>query len=205
MLYHKQYLSETTLLGIWKIEETIDYYLSELSHKEWLEIVENTISVNRKKTLLATRLLLKHLVGSEKHICYLESGKPYLSDRTWNISISHTKDYVAIVVNKERNLGLDIEQRTDKVLRVEERFIGHGEYIEESNKTLHLLLHWSAKEAAFKYLNPPSIDFTQHLQVKPFEVEDSGKLEIRETISGINNTFCARYIIMSEFVLVCII
>lgn len=205
MLYYKEDISDTVCLGIWKIEEAIDYYLSELVHKEWLEFIETTKSDSRIRVMLATRVLLKKLIGEERQIAYLQSGKPYLTDGSWNISISHTKDYVAVAVDKKSNLGLDIEQRTNKVLRVKQRFLASGDRIDKSKEIIHLLLHWSAKEAVFKYLDPSSIDFREHLHVKPFTPQDKGRLEVYESITSENHAFYAHYMVMPEFVLVCIV
>ena len=52
----------------------------------------------------------------------LSYGYPFLTDNSYNISISHTGKYVRIILNKYRKVGIDIEKISDKVLRVRNKY-----------------------------------------------------------------------------------
>ena len=137
--------------GIWKMEETPELLLSQLTNKEDLiRFIDTTTSPARVLERIAVRVLLKTLLGKEKMISYQSNGKPYFEDRSVNISISHTKDYVAIILSQSPLLGIDIEYTSDRVKRIRSRFISDMEYIDPENETLHLLLHWSAKKLCIR-------------------------------------------------------
>lgn len=203
MIYLKKRI-DNTLLGVWKVEETIDELYSRLIHKHWLLDVAAAVSVSRKKEMLATRVLLKELLGEEKKICYYPSGKPYLSDESYEISISHTKGYVAVALHRHKTMGLDIEQCTDKILRVRERITTRYDYIDPENERNHLLLHWSAKEAMFKFLNSEGVDFRRNLHVEPFTPYEQGVFRASESKTKERQHFDAHYIVEGDFVLVCL-
>lgn len=205
MLYYEQHFSSTSCLGIWYLEESIDELYSLLDNKEWItSICENPFE-HRKRVMLGTRLLLKHMLGEEKYICYHQSSRPYLADQSYDISISHTGNYIAIILDKNRKVGIDIEQYTDKVLRTQDRFIAEDEQIEKGKEQVHLLLHWSAKEALFKILDPSSIDFVKHLHIETFNPVENGKFRIRETLTPLKREYEAQYMTTDEFVLVYIL
>lgn len=203
MLYCKKYISETTLLGIWKIEESREDLLAKLDDRESIDSILSMKSDLRILEMLAGRVLLKELLGVEKRICYTSSGKPYLEDGSFHISISHTKKYVGVVVDAVNPLGLDLEQIGDKIKRVQSRVISDKEYITPDNEVAHLLLHWSAKEAIFKYLDEEGVDFLHHLFVEPFTPECSGHFSALEKRTHRNIRFEAYYEVNDEFVLVC--
>lgn len=205
MIYLKKHINEDTFWGIWKVEETNEYLLSTLDHQEWLQEVLVAKSTSRQLEMLATRVLLKELLGEEKQICYFASGKPYLHDESYHISISHTKGYVAVALSKRYTMGLDIEQCTDKILRVKERFTTRYDYIESSNERNHLLLHWSAKEAMFKYLNTEGVDFRRNLHIEPFVPKDKGSFIASESVTETRQHFDAQYIVEKDFVMVCLV
>lgn len=205
MIYLKKELTDNILLGIWKVEEASDDLLAMLDKREWLEDVFVAKSDSRKKEMLATRVLLKDLLGEEKQICYHPSGKPFLCDESYEIGISHTQGYVAIALHEQKTMGLDIEQCTNKIFRVRERLITRYDYIDVDNERDHLLLHWSAKEAMFKYLNAKGVDFRRNLHVEPFVPYGSGRFIVSESKTKERQHFDAHYIVEEDFVLVCLV
>ena len=75
-IYHKIDL----MVGVWKIEETIDELRNLFTHFElYEEGLARFTSEKRKLEWLAVRALLKELLGGEeKEIAYHPSGRPYL-------------------------------------------------------------------------------------------------------------------------------
>lgn len=204
MLYRKEYISETTLLAIWKIEETKDELLALLQSRSDLSNVLSIKSQSRILEVLAARLLLKELLGVEKPVSYYPSGKPYFADDSFHISISHSKKYVAIVLDKTKHVAVDIEQISDKIKRVKERVVSDNEYIDPDNEVVHLLLHWSAKEAMFKYIDQEGVNFIEHLHVSKFIPQSIGLFKSSESRTDNNCRFDAYYESNNEFVLVCL-
>ena len=205
MLYLIENIFDSTSVAIWKIEESRDELLSLLSHHEWVQNIYSIKSESRVLEILCARILMKELMGEEKEVYYNQSGKPFLADKSHHISVSHTKGYVAVAVNKIKHVGLDIEQISEKIRRVQSRLIAEGEYIDKDNELIHLLLHWSAKEAMFKFIDVEGVNFLNHLFVDRFTPSrNSGTFRASETRTDKAYEFNAYYKINKYFVLVCL-
>lgn len=180
--------------------------LAQLEQPAWYLPALSAMSQHRQREWLTVRTLLKQMLGREVQILYTEAGKPYLADGSYHISISHTKGYAAVALDENRPVAVDIEHRSPRVERVRSRFMS-GE--EEGNLSkvqplIHLLLHWSAKESLFKYLNESDIDFQTQLHIHPFEpVADGvwGTFDAHETRTALQQAFTIRYVVEEAYVL----
>lgn len=140
-----QYLNgtlSTSQWAVWKIEES-EQELLQMLDGDYADIL-NHKSARRRVEMLAVRVLLKEMLHHEVIICYLESGKPYL-DNGVNISISHTSDYVAIVLNNSVEATLDIERFSAKLHKVRNRFVLDTDTIDSTQELKQLTLYWGAK------------------------------------------------------------
>lgn len=202
MLHQTIHLDNETQILIWKTSESHDELLLHLNlESQQLRELDSVHSVKRQMERLATLCLLEEAFPDGYKLEYTNEGKPLLRDSGKYISISHTAHWVVLAVS-ERNIGIDIQQIDSRVNKIRQRFVRAEEYIDPAHETLHLLLHWSAKEAAYKWLGLSAVDLKKHLQVLPFQIEDSGEFEIKETKTKEENLLCARYEITSDFVLV---
>ena len=127
-------------IGIWKMEETTEEMWSLLQQKAWyLPEFSRLKAEQRQKEWLATRLLLKEMLGHEAIIHHHPNGAPYLSDaEKKQISISHTKDFVAIMLTDATQMaGIDIEYRSERVRKVRSRFLNAEEelFIDPAHET----------------------------------------------------------------------
>lgn len=194
--------NEVAIWGVWEITERTDELLSLLEN---IDFTRGLSSEKRLSELTAVRVLLKTLAKEEKIIQYTAEGKPYLSDNSYNISISHTKGYAAVILSKNDKVGIDIEYISDKVKRVRSRFISDHEYIDDKNEIIHLLLHWSAKESMYKAIKMTGVDFKQDLHIEKFEPTCSGTFLGRETFTQTNNKFIIHYWVKEHYVITLII
>lgn len=156
--------------GIWHITETED----ELESLSGCSAPARLSNRSRRREYLAIRALFVSMGFDPGMVEYLPSGKPFLRDDSRNISLSHTKDYAAIVVSGHSSVGIDIEQRTERVLRVRHKFMHPLEEAALMELALTktgldtntgLLVHWCAKEAVFKAVPEENIDFAREIQV----------------------------------------
>ena len=192
-------------LGIVPIDKDSETLLSQLEHKDrYLPFLEK-MSEKRKCEWLTVRTLLKTLSGEEKEIAYQPSGKPYLPDHSYHISISHTKGYVAMVLNEEKEVAIDIETISPRVLKIKDRFLSEKETqsISEDNEIVHLLLHWSAKESVFKILDAENVNYQSQIQISPFQpvIGEWGSFEALETRTEERQIFLVNYFVAGDFVL----
>lgn len=199
MLYLKKSISETSVLGIWRIDESQEELTAMLDKRVWLDDIFSVKSDVRRQEKLAVRMLLKELAGEEKQISYYDTGRPYLGDGSYNISVSHTRNYVAVILSSNNPVGIDIEQISDKVKRVRSRFVSEKEYIDPENELIHLLLHWSAKETIYKLLNMPDIELKEEAIIQRFTPQESGVLNILNTRGS--QQLCVAYLVDPDFVL----
>ena len=204
MPLYRTYKQGDLMVGVWKVDETVEQFRSMFHQFSIYEEGFNRFtSEKRKQEWLAIRVLLKELLGEEKEIVYLPSGKPVLKDGKAHIGFSHTNGYVAVAVHPKAEVGVDIEQYGTRVQRVASRFIRNDEKVSiaSGNEVYGLLLHWSAKETMFKLMEEEAVDFTEHLHVLPFQLQESGVFEAREYRSGKEQAFMIHYDTHSDYVL----
>ncbi len=168
-----------TKLGVWKITESANKLLPLLTlQKEEIETYDRFSNENRKKQWIASRLILAELFKDNKiSITYKDNGKPHLSCGERNISISHTAEFVAVIVSSNAQLGIDIEKIQPRILRVRHKFVSEAEskFIDESSSLLEqLYVIWSAKETLYKLHGIGNLDFRTNLNIEPFSFQGNG-------------------------------
>lgn len=204
MLVRKEITEEGCLLGIWEITETSDQLLDMLSeeNKEKAHKYLSTIrSKKRKLEWLSIRVVLQILTNDNKTVKHTSQGQPYLSDNSYQISISHSKDYAVVLLHKHKKVGVDIENYSNRILKIEKRFISDNEYIDPKNRTLHLILHWCAKETLYKLMDSTKIIFKEHLHIHPFQIQNKGVIKACESLSQDTTVFDIYYEVNPNYVI----
>ena len=108
-----------------------------------------------KKRSLLGEILLKKLLEEEKVDAYIlssDNGRPYLSDDSFYVSISHSGEMAAAAISEEP-IGIDVERLRKIDLKLIERVCTEreAEYIKEGdNPEFRFFEIWTAKEAYFK-------------------------------------------------------
>ncbi len=178
----------TCQLALWHITETVDQLFqlcpsnNLIYYKDLVEVVR---SDKRKKELLASRILVNQLCGREQKVTYHTNGRPCLVGENQSISISHSGEYVAVILSDVSKVGVDIETYSDKALRVASKFMHPKDVLPAyllgspnfSLEVKQYVLAWSAKEAFFKYVGSEQLlDYKQHLSIQV----DGNKLIAKE-------------------------
>lgn len=167
-------------LLVWEVNESIETLKEQLNLIESDQIeFKKIVSDKRKLEFLGIRIALKTLLGKEIQIQYDSDRKPDLFDNSYQISISHSNKWIAVIAHPTRKVGIDIECPNDKIQKLYTRFLSETEQLELSNgKDIgQLLLAWSAKEALYKIIGKEAIDFANQVRIFPFEVKPSGELK----------------------------
>ena len=146
----KNYTEDNCQIAIWDITESLE----ELTKLGNGIDISKFKSEKRKKEFLACKLLLNE-ISPNITITYNEFGVPEL-DNGQHISISHSKNLVAIIISKTK-VGLDIEQISEKPLRLSSKFISKDHHTPLSEEKATLI--WCCKEAIFKWHQKGNIDF----------------------------------------------
>ena len=170
MLVFREHINNSELV-IWRMEETLDE-LKQLSLHHYDHELEGISNEVRKKERILSRYLLEKLLGKVVNVHYEASGKPIMDGV--NFSISHTKNYVAVIVGSN-TVGIDIEHKSDRIFRVTEKIMSKDELETLNSLTLgaektgtfsaeaqkFALLCWGAKETVFKMIDEVGVDFTK--------------------------------------------
>ena len=176
-IFFQHEVSENTRLGIWKIEETEEFFKGNVpQHRD-------VTHPHKRLQHLAGRFLLQFLFPDfPYHLVEIaDTRKPFLKDEQYHFSISHCGDYAAAIVSKNSRVGIDIEIPVDKILKIADKFLSGGEKkifnnqystintqgaeLRTSDSRLQTLL-WSAKESVFKWYGSGGVDFRKHIQLR---------------------------------------
>jgi 4'-phosphopantetheinyl transferase len=173
------YRGGTILIG--QFDEDAETLKSMLTNFKAYEAEFKQLTITkRKQEYLAARLLLNKVFGREVVVYYDENNKPYLQGAPEQISISHSKNYVAVMAHPTHAVGIDLELRTDRVKRVYKRFLNPAEqqYLYDEKDSSYLEIAWSAKEVLYKLIGKEVFDFSKELEIFPFRLNDSGEVHV---------------------------
>jgi 4'-phosphopantetheinyl transferase len=133
---------------------------------------EESITVKRDLERAGTVFLLRNLLKTTIfELRYTVENKPFLNNRHEHISISHSHDKLAIILNEKENTGIDIELIRDKVRNIQHKFLSEKEMRFANNEVEKLITLWAAKEALYKIYGLKEVDFSRHLFVEDFNGE----------------------------------
>ncbi len=130
----------------------------------------NKINLTRREIEKAgAKWVIEHLLNSTAfELLYTPENKPFLNNRTEHISISHSYDKLAIIINKKAVCGIDIELIRNKVLKIKHKYLNEHELNFANNDVEKLITYWSSKETLFKLYGLKNIDFIKNLFVEDF-------------------------------------
>lgn len=169
-------INDSCRLIVWNTIEPLEELLQNvhLTSSE-LKRLNSFGSASRKIEFVATRCLVQFSLGQDVLIENDEHGKPHLINSDLNISISHTKSYVGILLGDKYSVALDMEYLSDRVNRIATRFLSDAELdnIEDKNRILHLYQHWCAKECLIKLYGKKDVHLIDELKISPFSSSDS--------------------------------
>tara|TARA_B100000214_G_scaffold82908_1_gene56354 strand:+ start:12581 stop:13162 length:582 start_codon:yes stop_codon:yes gene_type:complete len=163
----KKIKKNNSQIGVWKTTESLTHLVS-LNNK--LDISKFK-SLNRKRELLSTRLLLNELLPNSK-MYYNKYGAPKLKNNNY-ISISHSKNLVAIIISNRR-VGLDIEKINKKPLKLSSKFVSKENLSNLTEERATLI--WCCKEAIFKLYEKGNINFISDIRINPFFIKEKGEI-----------------------------
>lgn len=166
-LFKKINYQNRATIFVWKIEEELQELQSGAGLREESAVrLKNMKSEIHQKGFLSIRQLLKLAGYTDSDLYYNGDGKPHLMDGK-SISITHSFEYAAIVIGDE-NVGIDIEKKREKIIRIANKFCNDKEleYINlAEEKVENLTVIWCAKEAVFKMCNTRALSFKDHMYV----------------------------------------
>ena len=177
LLFHRN-RSPAGELGVWETTEAEAFFRSRLPlTTAEVAYMDSIPGAGRRKEWVASRYLLHRMSGREVRGAVFkdEYGKPHLADSDWQISLSHTRRYVAVIAGPEL-CGVDIQVLVPKIERLAPKFMRPEESasLQPATRLEHLHVYWGAKEALYKAYGRRQLDFRDHLFVQPFDYRATG-------------------------------
>lgn len=163
-------LNPSVSFALWKIDESLDELTDLYPFTDADTDILNEQKVeSRKMEWLSARLALKTLLDkhglSPFNIVKDEFGKPHLAQSDIGISISHTKNYGAAIINTRGPAGIDIEFPRDQIQRIAHKFLHADEKLWVQEDMEKLTWIWSAKEALYKLHGRTQLTFATQLYI----------------------------------------
>jgi 4'-phosphopantetheinyl transferase len=200
----KEYVLDDCLLGIWQINEEYDDLINRIHlFPGEQERLDSFGSYSRKIEWLSVRVLLRQLTGKVTTIIYNSERKPFIKGNSYQISISHSHNLTAILLSREKKVGLDLEYMSHEISRLESKFINNHEFITRNgNQKFHLYIHWCAKEAMYKICDKQNISLRQDITLHKFEPEEKGIVKGRVDNEFRHEEFELNYFTLNNYIIV---
>ena len=176
-LYKTIHHNSNTQILIWDITESYEQLNQDVQLNKKNQLRLNGMkSEIHQRAFLSIRKLLALAGYSDFDLEYDVFGKPHLVDGRY-ISITHSHHFSAIIVSNEP-VGIDIEMQRNIILKIAHKFVNDQELnrlqkTDLSEYIKKLTVKWGAKEAIFKIKNEKGISFKDHIQVTPFELNET--------------------------------
>lgn len=195
-------------VGVWKITESEAELRTMTSiPSDELEEISYIKNESLRKQRLAVRALLDAMFEEKVYLSHHDNGKPYIENNAINISITHTDQYVAIILNEEDEVGIDCESLNRDFSAVEKKALSDEEIgdLEDEQKNEQLAIYWCAKEAIFKLTSQYDVDFAEQIQIDGFRYRNEGELSATFTDKdGYEQELNLYYFTFDRHVLVCV-
>lgn len=179
-LYLRKRLENKAEIAVWHVTESEEELLKITSvPSDELEEISLFRSESQRKQKLAVRALINEIFEEKMYLNHHDNGQPYLENCATNISITHTDNYVAIIIHDDEEVGIDIESLDRDFSVVEKKALSEDEIddLNDGKKNEQLAIYWCAKEAIFKRMSQNRVVFAEQIEVEKFNVRKEGELE----------------------------
>lgn len=173
-LFYTHNINAACGLAVWHITEDEAFFRRHVTPQR------EVTHPHKRLQHLAGRYLLKVLDPSfpvDKIL--LDGRRPYLDNNTFHFSISHCGDYAAAIVSRNFRVGIDVELATEKVVRLEQKFLTETEQSIIRSAGFKSVLKglttaWSTKESMFKWYALGNVDFRKDMEIREVEINSNG-------------------------------
>jgi phosphopantetheinyl transferase len=203
LIRHTQY-EDGSIIALWQMTETAEDFFVMLGETSVEQEIKHISAEKRRREKLSVRLLLKTVLGKLPTIVYDTHGAPSLADNSYHISISHCKNFAAIMLHPTKRTGIDIEQIHPRIESLAHKFLSpqEAQNIPHPYSIKELLVYWCAKETLFKLIPENEIHFAEQLHITPFLLQEKGTISACETRTERQESFTLHYETGQDFVMV---
>ena len=156
------------VLKVWKIEEPIDFF--KTIPCEWYEtIIKIKKSEIQQSESIAARFCLHEICNKQLlenvELSFDENGAPIFLNSSLNISLTHSYPFVAAIVSKKNQVGIDIEKKGRNIQKIAPRFLNSREFEKWNTNDHQLTLAWSIKESIYKASKIKGLSFQNEINL----------------------------------------
>lgn len=167
-----RHIGDRTRLAVWDAQEGNAYFKRSMKMTSAEKKAYLLMKPHRQREWMTSRFLL-HYISEDKMrtpILKTEFGKPYRESEDRHISISHSKDKVAVIIS-DAKVGIDIQNEVEKISRIQHKFISDSEREKLTARNLIPYYHifWGAKESMYKAYGIKELEFRDHMHLYPFK------------------------------------
>lgn len=181
-LYDTKHIDSEVILAVWRIEEDLEelkeqVYLSN-ADKELYNTIRNE---KRRKEWLTSRLLVQLMLEEEYTISYEETGRPYILNSAWNVSITHKNEFVGVLLARNKHVAIDIEELSARIDKIYDYYMRPEELnqLVRNHRNFQLHLYWCAKECLIKITGNRTLSILNDMYVHPIHpIMDSFNAEV---------------------------
>lgn len=164
-------------LAIWRLEESSVELSSSLATQLAYSSDCPYQGEKRRQEHYACRLAAAALQIEADNIAKHPQGWPILTNHQGYLSFSHSREFAAVLYSKiYEHIGIDIESVSERLIPVAKRYLSPQEWEDVQQRftqteelTRALCFYWTAKEALFKAVHTPNIDFQQSFQIETLQ------------------------------------
>ncbi|MEJ8589981.1 4'-phosphopantetheinyl transferase superfamily protein [Riemerella anatipestifer] len=172
MPLYKEFSTKETAVLVWKHDE---------QQEVWSEEIDTQSKISLKKQY--ERLMVRRMLNSAlpcHQLLYLEDGTPYLEPSSAFISISHSYPYAVLAISP-RKIGVDIEKKSDKLVRLKEKILYPSEklWVSSEDEESYLTALWTIKESLYKIHSAKYWSFREHYEVLSFSLNNLSSVECK--------------------------
>ena len=164
-LVYQQNINAVTRMAVWHITETEDFFAE-------VPLQKTITHWHKRLQHLAARYLLKELYPGFplSLIKIADTRKPFLENEAYHFSISHCRDYAAVLISKEQRVGVDIELVNEKIGNIIPKFLTGEECFLMARGAIEktATLFWSVKESVYKWQGTGGTDFKEHIRIEKY-------------------------------------
>lgn len=193
-------------IALWVISESVEELIEQRALNEYDKSLFAQLTHEQKqKEWLSGRLIIKHLAEymdiSFKGVTKDNNGKPNLTDSTSEISLSHSFPYVAAIIDRSEEVGIDLEQPKEKLRRIAPRFLNDSELDFIKNDLEKLCICWCAKETLYKIYSERGIAFRENMCIDAFELNQENTFTGNILVNGNSKKYKLKYRIAKDHIL----
>lgn len=201
----KQINKDDCVIALWNVQESVEQLTSMLNlNNDERETLAAFKLTKRKLEWLGTRALLKVILDEDVKITYNKKGKPSLLNSHYKISITHSGNYIAIIISEKYDVGVDIEKVTDTFFKIKHKFMNLDELarMPKTESSKYMCAHWCAKETLIKITGEKHFDYKSQFPLEIENINSKGAFK-GKIIEGQKQTdFIFQYISISNYLLV---